>query len=79
MTLFTFDPEADIAIVLAAVGFLPRLGATVTNLEAINGVSYRPGTRFGAALSTAVDRGLVRLDGDRYRLTDAGVTAHAEG
>ncbi len=76
--MFTFDPEADVAIVLAAVAFLPRLGVTVSNLEAINGVSYQPGTRFGTALATAVGRGLVCFDGVRYRLTDAGVTAHAE-
>lgn len=68
MTLFAYDPEADADIVCHAVAFLPNLGATLSNLEAINGVSYQPGTRFGTALAAAVQRGLVRFDGARYHL-----------
>lgn len=69
MTLFTFDPEEDVRTVCLAVAFLPNLGATLTNLEAINGVSYQPGSRFGAALETAVGRGLVVERGGRFHLT----------
>jgi hypothetical protein len=70
MTLFTFDPEIDVDTACLAVGFLPNLGATLSNLEAINGVSYQPGTRFGTALAAAVQRGLVRFDGARYHLVN---------
>lgn len=68
MTLFDFDAEEDVLTACHAVAFLPNLGATLSNLEAINGVSYQPGTRFGTALAAAVQRGLVRFDGARYHL-----------
>ncbi len=70
MSLFPVDLDTDVEIVCSAVGFLPNLGATLTNLEAINGVSYRPGTRFGDALAAAIERGRVVKHGDRYHLSE---------
>ncbi len=70
MTVFEFDPEADVQIVLRTVGFLPRVGATRQHLETLNGVSYADGSRFGNALAAAVERGLVRQVGKRYHLTE---------
>lgn len=66
MSLFEYDPEADVRIVCDAVGFLPRVGATRQHLETLNAVSYAPGSRFGTALDTAINRGLVQQVGRRY-------------
>ncbi len=72
MTLFEFDPEIDVRIVCDAVGFLPNLGATRQHLETLNGIDCTPGTRFGNALDTAIERGLVRQVGNRYYLANKG-------
>ncbi len=72
MSLFEPAPEADVRIVLRAVAYLPNAGMTRRHLETLNGVSYAPGSRFGTALDTAIAQGLVRVDGDRYHLTEQG-------
>jgi hypothetical protein len=67
----THDPgvDADITVVCDAIRFMRDKGATLGLLEAINGVSYQPGSRFGHALDVARQRGLVelRVEG-RYHL-----------
>ncbi len=70
MSLFTYDLDTDVETVCLAAAFLPNLGATLGNLEAINGVSYQPGSRFGDALAAAIVRGRVVKRGDRYHLTE---------
>lgn len=70
MALFTNDPEDDIRIVVDAIKFLHKYGATIRDLEAISGASYRPSSRLGEALRVAVERGLVEVRGVRYHVIE---------